>query len=315
MSSIDFLNAVSTQFSIYFGIFTLVAGVIGDIFNLLVFLSLKTFRENSCAFYLTAMSFLDICQLMLSLFPRIMNLWFAIDWTVASLAYCKIRAYCFQVCSLTSFTCMCLATIDQFLATCTHTRWQRFGNINFAYRCFIIAVIIWLLHGIPILIYQDQIISSMTGNLTCVISNKAYQSYYTYGFTVVLISGLPVLATALFGLLAYRNVIQLAYRAVPLVRRELDKQLTVMVLVQVIFNCCVLVPYIVLNITNLGVSLSKISYSYAQLQLGRNITISVYYWYFAVSVNHRIEIPIHCIFFYFYLGSILYIFLCIGKIS
>jgi len=181
---------------------------------------------------------------------------------------------------------MCLATVDQFLATCNNTRWQRFSNINIAYRCFIIAVIIWLLHGIPILIYQDQIISSVTGNYTCAISNRAYQNYYTYGFTVVLISGLPVLLTALFGLLAYHNVLQLAYRAVPLVRRELDKQLTVMVLIQVIFNCCVLVPYIVLNITNLGVSLSRNSYSYAQLQLGRNITISVYYWYFAVSVNH-----------------------------
>ena len=62
---------------------------------------------------------------------------------------------------------------------------------------------------------------------------------------VVLVSGLPVLITALFGLLAYHNVTQLAYRAVPLVRRELDKQLTVMVLVQVVFNFCVLVPYII----------------------------------------------------------------------
>ena len=115
--------------------FILIAGMIGNILNIFVFLSLKTFRENSCAFYLTAMSFLNIGQLIISLFPRIMNLWFAIDWSLASLAYCKIRMYFFQVCSLTSFTCMCLATIDQFLATCTHPRWQRFSNIKLLIVC------------------------------------------------------------------------------------------------------------------------------------------------------------------------------------
>jgi hypothetical protein len=295
MSSVELLNAVSTQFSIYFGIVILVTGVVGNIFNILVFLSLRIFRENSCAFYLTAMSFLNIGQLISSLFPRIMNLWFAIDWTVASLAYCKLRAYFFQLCSLTSFTCMCLATIDQFLATSSRPHWQRFSNIKFAYRCFIIAVLIWILHGIPTLIYQNHIVTAATGDYTCAISNRIFQYYYTYGFILILVSCLPVLITAVFGSLAYCNVTNLAYRAVPLVRRELDKQLTVMVLVQVLFNFCLLMPYIIVNVTNLGVSINKYSYSYAQLQLARNITIALYYIYYAVSVDNHVNYKYQCI--------------------
>jgi hypothetical protein len=284
MPSIDSLNAASLQFSIYFGFAILIAGVIGNIFNIIVFLSLKTFRENSCAFYLMAMSFLNIGQLITSLLPRILNLWFTIDWSVVSLAYCKVRIYCFQVCTLASFTCMCLATIDQFLATCSHTRWQRYSHIKYAYRFFMISIIIWLLHGIPTLVYENHVLSPMTGDYVCAISNSAFQNYYTYGFVLVLVSTLPVIVTAIFGLFAYRNVTQLAYRAVPVVRRELDKQLTVMVLVQVAFNFFILVPYIITYMATLSTTVNKNSYSYAQLQLVRNITIAFFYSYFAVSV-------------------------------
>ena len=286
MTSIEYLNTVSGQFSIYLGIIILVAGVVGNIFDAIIFLSLKTFRENSCAFYLTALAFLNTGQLISSLFPRLMNLWFAIDWSTTSLVYCKIRAYIFQLCSLISFTCMCLATIDQFLTTSSKAHWQRLSGIKIAHRSFIIAAIIWILHGIPTLIYQDHVISSVTGNSTCVISNPILQYYNTYGFVLVLVSCLPVLVTGIFGLLAYYNISQLAYRAVPLVRRELDKQLTVMVLVQVLFNFCVLVPYIVVSTINLGVNISRTSFSYAQIQLARSITITCYYFYYAVGIDH-----------------------------
>jgi hypothetical protein len=284
MSSIDSLESIALQFSIYGGLIILIAGMIGNILNIFVFLSLKTFRENSCAFYLTAMSFLNIGQLITSLLPRILNLWFGIDWSLVSLAYCKIRMYIFQVCVLASFTCMCLATIDQFLATCSHIRWQRFCNIKCAHRLVTLFIFIWLLHGIPTLIYQNHTITA-TGDYVCTITNKRFQDYTTYGYVVVLVSGLPVLITAVFGSLAYHNVTQLAYRAVPVVRRELDKQLTVMVLVQVVCNFFTVIPYIIAYVVALSINVSTASYTYAQIQLARNITITLFYSFFAVSVN------------------------------
>ena len=59
---------------------------------------------------------------------------------------------------------------------------------------------------------------------------------------------LPVTIMVLFGLLAYFNVRNLAYRTVPLIRRELDKQLTQMVLVQVIYNFFVLIPFVIVYV-------------------------------------------------------------------
>ena len=75
---------------------TLIAGVIGGFFNIIVFLSLQTFRQSSCAFYLTIMSIVNIGQLFTGLLSRIMISGFDIDWTVTSLFYCKFRYYCFQ---------------------------------------------------------------------------------------------------------------------------------------------------------------------------------------------------------------------------
>ena len=63
------------------------------------------------------MSIVNIGQLITGLLSRIMISGFRVDWTQISLFYCKIRAYCFQVISLISLACICLAAIGQYLAT------------------------------------------------------------------------------------------------------------------------------------------------------------------------------------------------------
>src|ERR1700722_11578888 len=127
-STISALSFATQQVSIYLGIPILVAGVLGGLFNIIVFLSLRTFRQTSCAFYLTIMSFVNIGSLLTTTLSRIMISGFGIDWTQSSLFYCKLRLFIVQLCALTSLTCMCLATVDQFFATCTNLRWQQWSS-------------------------------------------------------------------------------------------------------------------------------------------------------------------------------------------
>ena len=77
---------------------TLIAGVVGGFLNIIVFLSLQTFRQSSCAFYLTIMSVFNIGQIVFRFTTRIMICGFGIDWTQTSLFYCKFRYFCFQIC-------------------------------------------------------------------------------------------------------------------------------------------------------------------------------------------------------------------------
>ena len=63
-SDIDELIAVSQVYSTYIAIIVFGLGLLGNLFNILVFTNLKIFHLNRCAFYLIIESFIDIGQLI-----------------------------------------------------------------------------------------------------------------------------------------------------------------------------------------------------------------------------------------------------------
>jgi hypothetical protein len=281
-STVSPLVFVSKQIAIYGGVFLMVTGLLGGFLNGIVFLSLRTFRQSSCAFYLTIMSIANIGQLFFGMFiQRLLVNIFGIDLTAMSLIYCKCQSLLLQICALTSLTCLCLATIDQYCATCSRRRWQQFCNIKLARCVTAISIFIVILYGIPLVIYSDQVQSSATSKITCTITNAVFVQYRAYIQAIGLVGFVPVIIVVLFGGMAYRNIQQLAYRTVPLVRRELDKQLTIMVLVQIVVNAFGLIPqaiqYTVSIVTNRG--------SDPIFQLILSITNILFYVYFAVSFH------------------------------
>jgi hypothetical protein len=85
--SVSSLVFASQQMVIYAGLFIFTAGVIGGPLVLIVFLTLKTFQQSSCAFYLTVMSIVNTLHLFTSLLTFIMINGFGINWTNMSLFY------------------------------------------------------------------------------------------------------------------------------------------------------------------------------------------------------------------------------------
>ena len=281
MSDLAFFLAAAQKFNIYCGSVIFVAGVIGGLLNLVVLLSLRTFRESSCAFYLTIMSIVNIGQLFAGLFTRIMISGFDIDWTHTSLFYCKFRAFFLQFCISMSFSCFCLATVDQFLATCSSRYWRQCSNIRVARCLTTAAIIVWILHGIPYLMFYQHTI--VNGSVQCVIGNENLQKYSSYIYGILCVGVCPMMITMVFGLLAFRNVRQIARRTVPLVRRELDKQLTVMILVQGFFNVWILLPYVVTNSLPLHSNFISDPFLFPRWYFVNSFALLIYYLYFAVS--------------------------------
>jgi hypothetical protein len=279
------LAFASQQVAIYIGLFIFIAGIIGGPLVLIVFLSLRTFRQSSCAFYLILMSFINTIHLFTGLLTYIMINGFGINWTDMSLFYCKFRPFYVQLCVLTSLTCFYFATIDQFLATCANPRWHQWNNIRFARSIMIGAVIVWILHGIPFLLYYNHTLLPNTSKTSCVITNVFFQKYQNVFYGCILTTSLPVIIIILFGSLAYRNVKQIAYRTVPLVRRELDKQLTVMVLVEVLYDVVVVTPYAIQYIAALIINAPSNSDIAIQLNSIKIITTIIYYFHFVVGIN------------------------------
>jgi hypothetical protein len=246
-SFIASLNFIKQEITIYFGIVTLMMGVIGGCLNIIIFLSLKTFRQSSCAFYLMLMSTSDIVRLVFSQIPYIMRWGSQRDWGVSSLFFCKIRLCIYSIFTLSSMTCLCLATIDQYFATSSRVRWRQWCNIKLAHRLTSIFIIIWTLQGIPCLIFNNHVISPLTNTTVCEVTNYIFNQYWTYVYYPILTNIVPLI-TVIFGIMAYYNARNLVHRTVPLVRRELDKQLTIMVLVQILISSCTLLPFSINNI-------------------------------------------------------------------
>ena len=282
------LEYATRQVSIYLGVPMLIVGVVGGVCNLIVFLSLRTFRRNSCAFYLTVMSFVNIVILVTSLLSRITISGFGVDWSQSSVLYCKWRAYINQGSILMSLTCICLATIDQYLSTRVSSRLPYGSDMKLTRIITVLFLVVWLLHGTPHLFYYSVRVSPTTGKAACGIASLYFQQYTVYGFLLTLSGVVPLLITIVFGLLAYRNVRQLAHRTVPLVRRELDKQMTTMVLVHIIFDLFTLLPYIVVRIVALDGSLMDDPVTLAFIQFMTIFTVYLYYMYFVVSQRNAI---------------------------
>ena len=282
-TSISSLIFTSKQVTIYLDIPIFIIGLIGNTLNVLVFLSLKTFRENSCEFYLTVMSIANIGQLLSGVLTRIMVSGFSIDAASSSAFYCKFSWYCGILCALISLTCMCLATIDQFLVTCSNVRWQQWSNIKVAHRVTVVFIFIWILHAIPYTMYYDLTISTLTGQLACTLTNGIMSQYHIYSFLIILTGFIPLSVTITFGSLAYHNAQQLADRTVPLICREVEKQLSVMVFAHIIYNVIANVPYVTIKLIMLNKELSRDPLISAQLSFTNTLAICLYFLNFSVS--------------------------------
>jgi len=304
------LTFLSQKLNVYLGIPLLILGVSGGLLSIIVFLSLKTFRQSPCAFYLTIMSFTNIGQLMTGLLTRIVWFQTGINWSLLSEFYCKFRWYLIDVFAMTSFTCICLATIDQFLATSSKVRWQRYSNIKLNRYLCLTFIFIGILSRIPTLIFYRLIISPITGQVSCAMTNPSYEKFTIYGHILIFTGILPISITVLFGLLAYRHVQQIPHRSIPLVRRELDKQLTRMVLIQVIFNFTNVAPSTIMNVYTLTVSPSDDPLINAIVQLISTIAVCLYYSYFAVNNDELSVISTNLLLFLF---SVHFIFIFVHR--
>jgi hypothetical protein len=139
--------------------------------------------------------------------------------------------------------------------------------------------IIWFINESPCLIYYNHIISMNTTSF--IVTNSLFEKINTYFNNVVLLVCLPAFVT---GLLAYNNIQQLSHRTVPFIRRELDKELTVMVLLQVVFNFFSIMPYCIMTIL-VSTNTSHDSDKHTRIQFVYILSICLYYTIFSVSIK------------------------------
>jgi hypothetical protein len=187
--------------SVYIGYFILITGLIGNLVNVLVFTQLKIFRRKPSAFYLTAASIVDCCQLIVSTAIRVTTSAFGFDPTRTSLVWCKLRIYFIQVATITSTTTICFAGIDQYLSACYYAHLRIISTFKLAQQLISILLVFAALCGISFPIFYE-----IRPNSGCSVYHQIFNYYYSFVHLCIIVGLLPIIISSLFSLLAYQNV-------------------------------------------------------------------------------------------------------------
>ena len=303
-TTVAYYNFIVQQMNIFVGLSIYSTGIIGSILNIIIFTSLKTFRQTSCGFYLTLTSVFNLGQTIFALTTRILDSGFSINLTNLSWS-CKCRTYLAQSCVLLSLTTMSLAMIDQFISMGPRRQWS---SRQLARRHLCIACVIWFAHGVSAILFWD----TPTG--TCVATGTGYRRYLSQFYLPILLGCLPIAVMTLFGLLSFCRIRTSLRREMNMVRLSHERQLSAMALSQVFVIIGVSIPYTIFNIYDLNVIFNN-PVDAARHRLVSNVVVLLYYEHFAVSffngpISSRLKTKLDA-----FLEFILRVLLCFSTIS
>ena len=233
------INYSTLEYKFYSNIFLLTFGVISNVSLILIFATLRVYRDNQCAFFLMVESVANTGFLLTILTPYFFSCVTGQDPTITSLIWCKLQLSLLVIFGLCSLFTICLLTFDQFMSTNPRLSWRQISTLKLAHRLTLVNVSFVIVHSIPFLVLIEN--KSSAG---CTIYNPVLSSYLTFFYYPILSSIFPIVVTVTFSLLAYRNVRRIVRRQIPVVRRRLDRQLTAMVLARVVCLLVLGLPYI-----------------------------------------------------------------------
>lgn len=248
-----------------------IIGTIGNLIHLCVLLTLKQFRSNQCAFYLIVESIVDTCQLSILFIVNLLPVALGFEPANNSLVWCKLRNMVPQTLRLISTSLVCFASFDQFLSTNPQPFLRQMSSIRLARHLTLASICLWTAHSIPYGIFYQ-----IGPSRTCIMPNTDLTQYYSYFYYPVLHGFLPILFASFCSLFAYRNVRRLVRRQLNIERRRLDRQLTAMIFVRVIFFVLFLLPYTIYRIYVLNFTVNRSNfYPYAVDRLVFAITATL----------------------------------------
>ena len=268
---------ISDLYMLYAGVFNLATGIIGNIIMIMVFTIIKVFKGNQSAFYLTVESISNIALLLTLYVSRILTYILGYDPVLVSLSWCKVRAMITQIFGLFSVFTVCFLAFDQYLSTNRRYNWRQKNTIKLSHRLIFFNICFAIGHSTTFFIFSE--IQPVAG---CVVYNSIMKLYYSYFYYPILSSALPMIITITSSLLAYHNVRRIVRRQVPIVRRRLDRQMTLLTLTRVIILVVCGVPFICVSIYEFNLNTDdemKLSIVY----LVSSILYSLLYTNFAVN--------------------------------
>ncbi len=131
MSNISALTIATIQFNRYTPIPIFILGLVGNIFNILIFTRRSLFK-NPCTVYFLSATCVNINVLFFGLLVRSLMDGFNIDVISNSLVLCRLRYIFFHPSSVLSSCFLVLASIDRFCISSQSIRLRKFSHLAIA---------------------------------------------------------------------------------------------------------------------------------------------------------------------------------------
>ncbi|CAF1353336.1 unnamed protein product [Adineta steineri] len=271
-TTIDQINAASAGMVVFLSVINFVPGLIGVVFNLIVF-TRPTLRQEPCSLYFFASTCLDLYVILVIIPVRIVSNGYNLDWANYNIAVCKLEFYGFHVPRSISCWIVLMACIDRYLHSSINIRFRRFSSLKTARIAIgIITILMPLLYIHMVIFFTIYNGRDPYGNVIPVCNGqKGFYQAFMILWHMFMYSICPTFLTLLFGCLTVRNIHQ-GRQVVPVVvgennrsARRSNSQLLRILIIQVIIIVIATLPYslvrfyisITSNIVKDGVQIAK----------------------------------------------------------
>ncbi|CAF1119295.1 unnamed protein product [Adineta steineri] len=293
-TSIRQLQLATEYIAIAIGFPILIAGIIGNFLNILVFLTLGNYKTNASSFYMLAKSIFDLSALIFGLIGHILIQGFRSS-AMTSETWCRIRIPLLYISSLSSYTCLCLQSIDSFLCSSRNAVLRQQSTVQRGRYLILGFLFLWFCNECPYYFMQQL---SIIPNWRCQTTNTLYAQYRSY-FTILTLSVIaPIVITSLFGYLSYRNLRLSNLNRQPTVS-NFSRQMISMTLLAILIVVIFQLPYTIAQLYfTATANYSKSIYRQTQEQLANvfffiytyNACVSSFYAYCIASQRFRQQV-------------------------
>ncbi|CAF1474552.1 unnamed protein product [Adineta ricciae] len=223
-------------------------GSFGNVFNIIIF-TRRELRTNPCSLYFLIGSINDCFVIGFGLLTRYLADNWDIDLSIVNNTFCKIRSFLTYPSLDFALWSVVLASIDRYLSSSPIVRFRRLSNLSIARKATLITIIVIYLSYTHTLVFYQKILTS--NGISCTIISRGYFLFLTL-FGSIISYILPIILMSIFGILMIYNV-QNTHRHLNLHNRRLrsnDRQLSKMLLIQVLITIIISTPYHVITFYN-----------------------------------------------------------------
>jgi hypothetical protein len=243
--------------------------ILGNIGNVFIAIIFSRQRQSACALYLICSAVGNSVYLTFEGIASILTLYYP-DRTIRTIIFCKMYSYTLNFVGQVPKTMLILACIDRFLITSNRASFRAFSTPKRAKYLIFFSTMFWLLSTIHVPIMMTVVYGQC-------ITSGVYATIYSF-YSLIFVSLIPTITSAIFGYLTYRNMRQLQNRIQPVVQnivnanitiQRRDRDLLIIVIAEVVTYVVTtaLFPLIQLEMMISGYLIPNKSFQYLQIEI------------------------------------------------